>query len=97
MFIQARKLSIARGFSEAAVNKFKTSTLLPQQPGFDSIETYVRSVNKESEEVLVLLKRGTKKDWQNWEKFDVHKAGHRIKKERPEYILGMEMSYYESF
>ena len=56
MFIQARKLSIARGFSEAAVNKFKTSTLLPQQPGFDSIETYVRSVNKESEEVLVLIK-----------------------------------------
>jgi hypothetical protein len=45
MFIQARKLSIARGFSE---NKFKTSTLLPQQPGFDSIETYVR----ESEEVI---------------------------------------------
>ena len=97
MFIQARKLSIARGFSEAAVNKFKTRTLLPQQPGFDSIETYVRSVNKESEEVLVLIKWGTKKDWQNWEKSDVHKAGHRIKKERPEYILGMEMSYYESF
>ena len=97
MFIQARKLSIARGFSEAAVNKFKTSTLLPQQPGFDSIETYVRSVNKESEEVLVLIKWGTKKDWQNWEKSDVHNAGHRIKKERPEYILGMEMSYYESF
>ena len=63
MFIQARKLSVARGFSEAAVNKFKTSTLLPQQPGFDSIETYVRSVNKESEEVLVLIKWGTKKDW----------------------------------
>ena len=61
MFIQARKLSVARGFSEAAVNKFKTSTLLPQQPGFDSIETYVRSVNKESEEVLVLIKWGTKK------------------------------------
>lgn len=81
MFIQARKLSIARGFSEAAVNKFKTITLLPQQPGFDSIETYVRSVNKESEEVLVLIKWGTK-DWQNWEKSDVHKAGHRIKKER---------------
>ena len=56
MFIQARKLSVARGFSVAAVNKFKTSTLLPQQPGFDSIETYVRSVNKESEEVLVLIK-----------------------------------------
>ena len=56
MLIQARKLSIARGFSEAAVNKFKTSTLLPQHPGFDSIQTYVRSVNKKSEAVLDLIK-----------------------------------------
>ncbi|WP_319996197.1 antibiotic biosynthesis monooxygenase [Trichococcus shcherbakoviae] len=70
MFIQARKLSIARGFSNAAVNKFKTSTLLPQQPGFHSVETYVRSVNNESEEVLVLIKWESKKNWQNWGKRD---------------------------
>ena len=97
MFILVRKLSIARGFSEAAVNKIKTSTLLPLQPGFHSVETYVRSVNKDSEEMLVLVKWDSKKDWQNWEKSDAHKAGHRVKKEQPEYILGMEMNYYEIF
>jgi len=97
MFILVRKLSIVRGFSEAAVNKIKTNPLLPQQPGFHSVETYIRSVNKESEEVLVLVKWDSKKDWQNWENSDAHKAGDRGKKEQPEYILGMEMNHYESF
>lgn len=97
MFVQLRKMTIAEGYAQQVIERFSGKGIIEEQEGFIDITVLEKKVRKGDEEVVVMIRWESEEHWKNWEKSDVHIAGHRAKRgqPKPEYMLGMEVSSYE--
>ncbi|MEH7343324.1 antibiotic biosynthesis monooxygenase [Bacillus sp. JJ1532] len=96
MFYQIKQMVVKEGFSDTVVERFSGEGLIEKQPGFVDLQVLVKNVRRGDEEVLVLVRWETEKDWKNWEKSPEHIAGHRAKagKSKPDYIIESSQNVY---
>lgn len=90
-------MTIAEGFSQQVIERFSSKGIIEEQEGFIDMTVLEKKVSKGDEEVVIMIRWESEEHWKNWEKSDVHIAGHRAKRgqPKPEYMLGMEVSFYE--
>ncbi|WP_017473233.1 antibiotic biosynthesis monooxygenase [Amphibacillus jilinensis] len=97
MLVQLRKFEVEKGYSDQVVENFSEESPVDQFAGLIDRSVMVNKRLKDHEEVVMMIRWQSKKDWKNWEKSDVHLQGHRNNKgkERPSYILNVEVKMYE--
>lgn len=97
MFIQARKITVTEGNAEQVVDRFSKPGILEEQEGFIDLKVLLKKVRRGEEEVMVLVTWESEAHWKQWEKSDVHIAGHKAKlnQPKPAHILNVEVAKYE--
>ena len=100
MLLQMRTITVKKGFADQVIERFSRSGLVEQQEGFIDKTVYLnkRPKDKETQEVVIIVRWESVEAWKNWEKSPEHIAGHRAKKDapKPEYILDVNMTMLES-
>ena len=97
MFIQMRKITVTEGHADEVVKRFSGAGIIEQQEGFIDSTIMVKKVRRGDEEVVIQIRWESEQHWKQWEKSDVHIAGHKAKigKPKPEYIIHSEGGLYE--
>ncbi|RBW68782.1 antibiotic biosynthesis monooxygenase family protein [Bacillus taeanensis] len=97
MFVQVRKITVTEGNSKQVVNQFSKKGILEEQEGVIDIKVMVKKIRRGEEEVMILVNWESEDYWKQWEKSDVHIAGHKAKRNqpKPDYIINTEVAKYE--
>ncbi|ETP68012.1 hypothetical protein AC739_17875 [Planococcus glaciei] len=97
MFVQSRKMTITEGNSHLVLERFSKPGILEKQEGFVDMKVLQKKVRRGEEEVLILVTWESEAHWKQWEKSDVHIAGHKanLNKPKPAHILNVEVAKYE--
>lgn len=97
MFIQMRTIVVEKGNAEQVIERFSQEGHIEGKEGLIDKTVMVNSKDKESEEIVVMIRWESKEAWKNWEKDPVHIAGHREKRgqEKPSYVLESSVKMYE--
>jgi heme oxygenase (staphylobilin-producing) len=97
VFVQTRSIVVEKGNSDKVIEKFSAPGALEEMPGLIDISVLLNKKDKESEEVLILIRWESEEAWKNWEKSDAHIQGHRNSRgqEKPAFILGTTVNMYE--
>ncbi|WP_285768419.1 antibiotic biosynthesis monooxygenase [Peribacillus sp. SI8-4] len=97
MFVQMRKTVVKEGNSGQVVKRFSAEGVIEQQEGFIELSVMVKKVRRGDEEVIIMIKWESEEHWKQWEKSEVHIAGHKanLGKPKPEYIVSSEGALYE--
>ncbi len=79
------------------IERFAGEGIIEQQPGFVDLSVLKKKRTCDDEEVVILIRWKSEKDWKAWETSDVHLAGHRERRGQPvpSYILDSSQVYYE--
>ncbi|GGA30070.1 antibiotic biosynthesis monooxygenase [Paenibacillus physcomitrellae] len=99
MLIQTRIFKLAKGHAEDMAAKFSQESPVDGFAGLIDRTVMVNSRNKEYDEVMVMIRWESSEAWKNWEKSDVHLAGHRAKRGNndPDYVLDKKVAMYETY
>lgn len=98
MIVQLRRFTVTEGNGHLVVEKFKQGgELVEQQPGFIDKTVLQKKVRRGEEEVIMMVRWESEEAWKAWEKSPEHIAGHRNNrdKEKPEYIVKVDVAMYE--
>ncbi|MGE7876725.1 antibiotic biosynthesis monooxygenase [Peribacillus muralis] len=97
MFVQMRKTVVKEGNSDQVVKRFSAEGVIEKQEGFIDLSVMVKKVRRGDEEVIIMIKWESEEHWKQWEKSEVHIAGHKanLGKPKPEYIVSSEGALYE--
>lgn len=98
MIVQLRRFTVTEGNGHLVVEKFKQGGgLVEQQPGFIDKTFLQKKVRRGEEEVIMMVRWESEEAWKAWEKSPEHIAGHRNNrgKEKPEYIVNVDVAMYE--
>lgn len=97
MFIQIRTIVVEPGNADQVVDRFGKPGHIDTMPGLIDRTVMVSKRNKESEEVIAMIRWESEEAWKNWEKDPVHIAGHREKRgqEPPSYVISSSVKMYE--
>lgn len=97
MLIQLRTIVVERGNADQLVEKFSQPGHIDGKEGLIDRTVMVSKRNKETEEVVVMIRWESEEAWKNWEKDPVHIAGHREKRgqEKPSYIIESSVKMYD--
>lgn len=95
MLIQTRSIKVEKGYAKQVVERFSQEAPIDKMPGLVDRTVTVNKRAKDYEEVMVIVRWESEEAWKNWEKSDVHIQGHRNKKEKPPYILDVQVNIYE--
>ncbi|ATW82658.1 antibiotic biosynthesis monooxygenase [Weizmannia coagulans] len=97
MFVQLRRMTVAKGHADQVIERFSKPGIIEQQEGFVDIKIMQKKQGRGEEEVIVMITWESETHWKQWEKSDVHIAGHRANrgKSKPDYMLNMELGMYE--
>ncbi|MBH5317875.1 antibiotic biosynthesis monooxygenase [Paenibacillus sp. GSMTC-2017] len=98
MFIQLRTIVVEPGNAEQVAGWFVQAGHIDTMPGLIDRTVLVSRKNKESEEVIAMIRWESEDAWKNWEKDPVHLAGHREKRneESPSYIISSSVKMYDA-
>lgn len=95
MLVQTRVMKVENGYSGKVVDRFSQDGPMDTIEGLIDRTVMVNRMSKVHEEVMMIVRWQSLEAWQNWEKSDAHIQGHKNAKEKPEYILGIEVNMYE--
>ncbi|KWW22670.1 hypothetical protein AS888_03405 [Peribacillus simplex] len=97
MFVQMRKTVVKEGNSDQVVKRFGAEGVIEKQEGFIDLSVLVKKVRRGDEEVIIMINWESEEHWKQWEKSEVHIAGHKanLGKPKPEYIVSSEGALYE--
>ncbi|RJE90121.1 antibiotic biosynthesis monooxygenase [Paenibacillus sp. 1011MAR3C5] len=97
MFIQLRTIVVETGHAEQVAERFGSTGAIDEMPGLIDRTVMVSRKNKESEEVIAMIRWESEEAWKNWEKSPAHIAGHREKRNDapPSYILSTTVKMYD--
>lgn len=97
MFIQLKTIRVEHGYAETMIERFAGEGIIEQQLGFVDLSVLKKKRTRGDEEVVILIRWESEKDWKAWETSDVHLAGHRERRGQPapSYILDSSQVYYE--
>ncbi|REK77176.1 antibiotic biosynthesis monooxygenase family protein [Paenibacillus paeoniae] len=96
MFIQLRTIVVESGHAEQLAESYAVAGVIDEMPGLIDRTVMVSRKNRESEEVISMIRWESEEAWKNWEKSPVHLAGHREKRNDapPSYILDSSVKMY---
>ena len=97
MLIQTRTIVVQKGHSAEVVERFSKASPMDQMPGLLDRSVMVNKRNKDTEEIVVLIRWESEDAWKNWEKSDVHIQGHRENRGKvlPEYVISSTVNMYD--
>ncbi|WP_138493711.1 antibiotic biosynthesis monooxygenase [Paenibacillus pinistramenti] len=97
MLVQTRCIKVAKGYLDEVTEKFSKPSPVDEFEGLIDRTVMVSKRSKDYDEVMVMIRWASEEAWKNWEKSDVHLAGHRANrgKTEPEYILDKKVAMYE--
>lgn len=98
MFIQLRTTVVELGNADKVVERFGKPGHMDTMPGFIDRTVMVSKRNKESEEVIAMIRWESEEAWKNWEKDPVHIAGHRERRGGegpPSYVISSSVKLYD--
>lgn len=87
MFVEMKTIIVKPGTSHLIVENFQAKNAMADMNGFIDKRIFVRSRNKEEEKVIVTIRWDSEEAYKGWKKNPVNIAGHREKREKPEYII----------
>ncbi|WP_046174327.1 antibiotic biosynthesis monooxygenase family protein [Domibacillus indicus] len=87
MFVEMKTITVKPGTSHLVVENFQGKNAMADMDGFIDKQIYVRSRNKEEEKVIIVIRWESEETYKAWKKSPIHVAGHREKREKPEYII----------
>jgi len=92
-----RKTIVSEGNSDKVVERFSKAGVIEEQAGFVDLAIMVKKVRSGNEEVIIMIRWESEEDWKNWEKSEVHMAGHKANagKPKPEFYVSSEAGLYE--
>lgn len=97
LFIQLRTIVVEPGNSDKVLERFGKPGHIDTMPGLIDRTVMVSRKNKESEEVVAMIRWESEEAWKNWEKDPVHIAGHREKRGEgpPSYVISSTVKMYD--
>lgn len=98
MLVQMRRFTVTEGNAHQLVEKFtKQKAPVEGREGFIDKTVLQKKVRRGEEEVIVVIRWESEDAWKAWEKSPEHIAGHRNNKgkERPEFIINVDVAMYE--
>ncbi|WP_207953162.1 antibiotic biosynthesis monooxygenase [Paenibacillus agricola] len=97
MFVQSRRMIVTEDHADELVERFSKAGILEEQEGFIDSTVMVKKANRGDEEVMVLVRWESEQNCKEWQKSEVHIAGHKAKlgKPKPDYLIHTEFSSYE--
>lgn len=97
MYIQMRTIVVEPGHAEQVAERFGSSGAIDEMPGLIDRTVMVSRKNKESEEVVAMIRWESEEAWKNWEKSPAHIAGHRAKRTEgpPSYVISTTVKMYD--
>ncbi|MCI2252899.1 antibiotic biosynthesis monooxygenase [Domibacillus sp. PGB-M46] len=87
MFVEMKTITVKPGTSHLVVENFQGKNAMAEMDGFIDKKIWVRSRSKEDEKVIVAIHWESEEAYKGWKKSPIHIAGHRTKREKPDYIL----------
>ncbi|MGL5314352.1 MAG: antibiotic biosynthesis monooxygenase [Peptostreptococcaceae bacterium] len=97
MFIETKRFTVKKGFSDEIVKKFSKKDPDKKIDGVVDFTIMKKLKSDETEEVMVEIRWENQEYFTNWKKSPDHKAGHANRpKERPEFILDVKMDLYNT-
>ncbi|GKU79460.1 antibiotic biosynthesis monooxygenase [Paenibacillus sp. L3-i20] len=98
MFIQIRTIVVHPGNAEQVAGRFGEAGHIDTMPGLIDRTVMVSRKNKDSEEVIAMIRWESEDAWKNWEKDPVHLAGHRENRgaETPSYLISSSVKMYDA-
>lgn len=87
MFVEMKTITVKPGTAHLIVEDFQGKNAMAEMEGFIDKKIWVRSRNKEEEKVIIAIHWDSEEAYKGWKKSPIHIAGHRVKREKPEYIL----------
>lgn len=96
MLIQLRTFTLEKGHVDIFIEKMRMAHPVDTFDGMLERTVLSFTRKKTEDEVVMMLRWRSKDDWMNWERSDVHLAGHREKKEKPTFIKQVEVKMYEA-
>lgn len=97
MMIEIKTIVVQEGHSDKIVQGYTEPGAVEKAPGFLDMSVFVQQPRKGEEEVIVMIRWESKDAWKQWEKSDVHLAGHRQAREEktPEWYISGKSGHYE--
>lgn len=101
MFIETKKFTVKKGYSENIINKFsrprnEESTTERKKPqGLIDVTIMQKLRKEENEEVIVMFRWKSQEDHKNFKLSDAHKEGHKNKGEKPDFIINVSVDMYD--
>lgn len=101
MFIETKKFTVKKGYAENIINKFsrkrnENSTNERKKPqGLIDVTIMQKLRKEEHEEVVVMFRWESQQDHRNFKLSDAHKAGHKNKGEKPDFIINVSVDMYD--
>ncbi|MEI5906001.1 antibiotic biosynthesis monooxygenase [Bacillus spongiae] len=97
MFVQMKYIYVTEGHAHNMKNRFAGEGVIEKQPGFIDLSVLKKSSRKGQEEVIVMIRWESERDWKAWETSDIHLAGHRANrgKPSPSYIIDSRQEVYQ--
>lgn len=97
MFIEMKKFTVKKGFSDEIIKKFSEKKPVGKIDGVVDFTIMKKLKSDETEEVIIEMRWENQEYFTNWKKSPAHKAGHANRvKEKPEFIVDVKMELYNT-
>lgn len=93
MYVVTNTSKIRKDESYKLVNRFDKDGKIEAMEGFLGLEVMVTDKLKDYDEVTVVTKWKSERDFKKWVRSDAFKSSH--KHGRPEYVIENKITYYE--
>ena len=101
MFIETKTFTVKKGYAENIINKFSGSKEQDRNnerkkpKGLIDVTIMQKLRKEESEEVVVMFRWESQEEHRNFKLSDEHKAGHKNKGAKPEFIINVKIDMYD--
>ncbi|WP_203364279.1 antibiotic biosynthesis monooxygenase [Bacillus sp. REN10] len=96
MFVVTNAIHVQVGYGEELLKGFKERKGIEQSPGFIRMEILRTEGLEEYEEYRVCTTWKNKEAFLGWTKSEAFRAAHHAKREKKDYVIGNQVSMYET-
>lgn len=94
MFVEMRTITVKPRTAQLFAETFQGKSAMSDMEGFIEKKILVRLNSKEEEKVIVSFHWESEEAYKGWKKSPIHIAGHRTKREKPDYILDYQIETF---
>lgn len=85
MFLEMKRITTKPGAAKAIAERFKSASLVSQQPGFIRLESGL-ALKTDKEEICVLIYWESKQAFLDWKKSPAHLEGHKHRQKNEDVL-----------